>query len=638
MPAPTRRWTALTHTALLALLVPAAFLALPVRAASADVLSVTFTTPDPGEVVSDTDQPVGINFSIDSNRGTANVSYSVDSDPPFTSDTAPWVAGAGTDGITWDTTKLANGPHVLHAKVDDGAGHSATAQESVTVQNVPAPDPFAISVTSPTSGSTVKGATDIVATTGNGQNATNVLTSVSFAVDGTALGTDTSGAGTHGGSSTVKWNTIGVANGTHTLTATAVDSDGATVTSSGVPVTVANQVCTNCTVAITSPLNGDVVKTVVQVQATASETGDTAAPASLTYFVDGRQLPDLPAPHQPTFAPTGQSATGSTWWDTSGLSGQHTLTAAAVDSAGSVARSTPITVTVNNPPPTVTVQSPAAGQVAPGSVPFAALLHTDANLSSLPFLVSYIVDGHSIGLHKLNAQGQHDVTDSIAWDTSHLAGVHHLLVGMMDTTGAIAFSAPFDVSVFSRTHLVGKAVTVKGQHLVYRVTLTSVNDGNGLPGQQVRLALTDALRHNGSRTLVTGVGGVAQFPLTVLSNAKLTFTYAGLPASGYAPVRLAQNLPISAPAVCRLAHTTIARGTQTAGACTVPRLPKGVRAAVMYRVRGKWVAIAGAKSGPGGVRFAVGFTKPGRYVLQLVLNANPVYARTFVPLRTLLVR
>lgn len=105
-----------------------------------------------------------------------------------------------------------------------------------------------ISVTGSASGATVSGTTNITATavaTTSGA----IISSVQFKVDGTNVGSaDTTSPYSY------NWNTSGVSNGTHTITAVATDSNNLTTTSSSITVTVDNApTCTTGT--LSAPTN-----------------------------------------------------------------------------------------------------------------------------------------------------------------------------------------------------------------------------------------------------------------------------------------------------------------------------------------------------------------------------------------------
>jgi YD repeat-containing protein len=103
----------------------------------------------------------------------------------------------------------------------------------VTVSNAPPADttPPAVSITSPGNGSTVSGSTPVSASASDNVG----VAGVQFLVDGATLGAEDTAA-----PYSVSWNTTGVSNGSHTLTATARDAAGNRTTSAAVTVTVSN--------------------------------------------------------------------------------------------------------------------------------------------------------------------------------------------------------------------------------------------------------------------------------------------------------------------------------------------------------------------------------------------------------------
>jgi hypothetical protein len=96
----------------------------------------------------------------------------------------------------------------------------------------PPPDntPPTVGITSPTSGATVGGTTNVSANAADNRG----VATVRFFVDGALLAED--GTAPY----SVPWNTVATADGSHTLTATARDAAGNQATSSPVTVTVAN--------------------------------------------------------------------------------------------------------------------------------------------------------------------------------------------------------------------------------------------------------------------------------------------------------------------------------------------------------------------------------------------------------------
>ena len=95
--------------------------------------------------------------------------------------------------------------------------------------------PPTVSLTSPNPGSTVSHVVPLSATAADDVG----VASVQFFMDGTNLGEDVSAP------YTFNWNSTVAANGAHTLTAVARDTEGNQTTSAGVPVTVSNPVFVN---------------------------------------------------------------------------------------------------------------------------------------------------------------------------------------------------------------------------------------------------------------------------------------------------------------------------------------------------------------------------------------------------------
>jgi hypothetical protein len=191
-------------------------------AADTTAPSVAVTSPASGSTVSGTASLTG---TAADNAGLSAVAVAVDG--------GPWQAASGTSAWTWawNTASLANGPHTVSARATDTAGNVATSTVTLSVANA-TPDTTApvVTVGSPASGATVSGSTTV-----SGSASDNAgLTRVEVAVDGGAWQQAT---GTSAWS--WPWNTAGLANGAHTLTARATDTSGNVATTSRT-VTVAN--------------------------------------------------------------------------------------------------------------------------------------------------------------------------------------------------------------------------------------------------------------------------------------------------------------------------------------------------------------------------------------------------------------
>jgi hypothetical protein len=102
--------------------------------------------------------------------------------------------------------------------------------------------PPTVSITNPTNGATVSGSSVMISA--NASDSDGTVTQVAFFVDSTSIGTDTNGS--DGWS--VLWDSTRVADGAHTLTATATDNAGGEGNQS-ISVTVQNTAGQTVTVA-----------------------------------------------------------------------------------------------------------------------------------------------------------------------------------------------------------------------------------------------------------------------------------------------------------------------------------------------------------------------------------------------------
>jgi hypothetical protein len=165
---------------------------------------VSITSPTNGSTVSGT---VSIQVSATDNVAVASVSLTVDGTTIGTSNTAPYA-------FSWTTS---SGSHTIVAIAKDAAGNSAsntiTVSQNVVTSDITAPS---VSIVSPANGSSVSGTVSV--SVGASDNVG--VKSVSLTVDG-ALISSLSTAPYN-----FSWNTTNVADGTHSLTATATDAAG----------------------------------------------------------------------------------------------------------------------------------------------------------------------------------------------------------------------------------------------------------------------------------------------------------------------------------------------------------------------------------------------------------------------------
>ena len=193
--------------------------------------------------------PSGAPLLLNVDNATGNGCYDV-GDSSVSPNTWVWV-NSGSQAFTQAShtfvyTGLQAGASLDRIEVlsDSSCTPTGTGDNCTPVADTTPPT---VSVTAPTSGATVSGTTTISANA-----ADNVaVASVQFKLDGNNIGTaDTTSP------YSFSWNTTGVSNGNHSLTAVATDTSGLSTTSSSVTVTVNNAaVCGTGTVTAPSALH-----------------------------------------------------------------------------------------------------------------------------------------------------------------------------------------------------------------------------------------------------------------------------------------------------------------------------------------------------------------------------------------------
>ena len=328
------------------------------------------------------------------------------------------VTGAGpTYSISWNTAAVTNGSHTLSAVATDAAGNTATASIPVTMNNTPP----TVSMTSPASGSFVNGGT--ITVTANATDSVGV-TGVQFKLDGTNLGAVITGAGP---SYNLTWNTSGVANGPHTLSAVATDAAGNSSTAT-VPVTMDS---TPPAVSITAPVSPAYVNGgIITVTATAT---DGVGVTGVQFELDGANLGAVI---------TGAGPVYSVSWNAAGIaSGPHTLSAVAADTAKNTAASS-VSVIMDTTPPTVSLTAPTTGSSVNGTVTITANASDNAGING----VQFALDGVNLG----SAVTGGGPSYSYSWNTLTAAnGSHTLSAVAMDLAGNTAASASISVTVYN---------------------------------------------------------------------------------------------------------------------------------------------------------------------------------------------
>ncbi|HEV8584730.1 MAG TPA: Ig-like domain-containing protein [Methylomirabilota bacterium] len=373
---------------------------------SGGTLRVAITQPTNGATVSGVPWAV---MWVDGTSGSSNT---------FTLTLAGRAMGTQTTSsrgpvsMPYDTRLVASGPQPLTATVRDATGATGSTTITVNVNNAPPPPPITAAFTSPAAGATVTGTVTVDMSVSGSTAASKTFR---LSVDGGVVSTQT----TSGTTASYPWNTVGLANGTHTLSLTVTDSNNASSTVAR-SVTVQNAV--PLAASITAPANGATVAGTVTISASAS--GGTP-PYAYAFSVDGGQV-------------ASGAATSYAWDSRTVADGAHTLGVTVTDAAGgSVSRS--VSVTVSNaappppPPPTGTLKvyitAPTSGATVSGTNWATIWLGGSSGSSNVYTLT---VAGQQVATQTTSSTGP----VSIPWSTfSAPDGPQALTASVRDATG-----------------------------------------------------------------------------------------------------------------------------------------------------------------------------------------------------------
>jgi hypothetical protein len=225
-----------------------------------------------------------------------------------------------------------------------------------------------------------------------------------------------------------KWNTTSVANGTYSLQSVATDTEGFQTTSAPITVTLNNQPPSTAVLVPSGGASLSGAKALLDASASSA-----LGIASVTFEVSGNGLTDQVV------------ATGTltyygylAQWNTTAVpNGTYTLQSVATDSLSETAASAPITVTVNNPPPSTTVLVPSGGATLSGT---AALL--DASASAYVTSVVYELNGNGL-TNQVVATGTSSIWGWYAqWNTATVPNGVYDLTSVASYAGGVSGASP----------------------------------------------------------------------------------------------------------------------------------------------------------------------------------------------------
>jgi hypothetical protein len=298
--------------------------------------------------------------------------------------------------------------------------------------------PPSVAITSPTSNSTVKGTVTVTASATAG--AGDYMSKISI-YDGANHVGDGDCNDQPSCVVSVQWKATGLS-GQHSLTAKAYSEEGLSTTSVAVPVNVESP---PPTVTVTSPAAGSKVSGKISVNVSAAtDPSQDDYPTSVSVYDGVKSIGSFDCQGQ-------QTCEGSVTWETTGMSGQHTLTVKVHTNNGVSATSAPVDVQVVSPGPTVKITSPRAGVRLGRVITIRAFGQTNPTQTDYPTSIDIYDGTNSIG--SIDCQGQQTCGGSVKWDARDLKGRHKLTAQIHTDTGRSATSAPVVVGEAVKRHV-----------------------------------------------------------------------------------------------------------------------------------------------------------------------------------------
>ncbi|WP_395850530.1 Ig-like domain-containing protein [Cystobacter fuscus] len=374
--------------------------------------------------------------------GVARVEFYADATLLGTDTTAP-------HEVSWDSTGVTDGPHYLTVRAFDMADHANTSTEALV--NIDNTAPSTPSLSAPVQDAWLRGTVQVNAPASDNLS----LAKIEYYADQTLIGTSTIESYITDykscGACSVSWNTTGVTDGAHALTARVFDKAGNVSTSAAVGVNVDNY---SPTVALSAPAQNALVGGTVTVSATAS---DTVGVARVEFYADGTLIgTDTTAPYS------------LGWSSTTVTGGAHVLTAKAYDGIGNASTSAQVSVTVDNSAPVAVLSAPAQDSRLRGTVQLSATASDTVGVAR----VEFYADGTLLGTDTTAPYG-------LSWNSAGVTdGAHALTVKAHDAAGGVGTSAAVSVTVDNTAPVTALGTPAQGSLLRGTVTVSATASDN----------------------------------------------------------------------------------------------------------------------------------------------------------------
>jgi len=308
--------------------------------------------------------------------------------------------------------------------------------------------------------------------------------------------------------------------------------------------------------------------------------------------------------------------------------GTHTLTVQTEDGSCLGAMSAPLSFSVSNAPPTVSITSPSAGAVLARQVILDASATPNPATQAPISQVVFYVDGHQVGVDTIAPY-------EVPWKTTSATnGLHTLTARAVDSNQRIGASSNVQVTVKNdpvEWDNVGAAPHSGPPGTIFQVTGTLLDATDGSPLSNVAVELLGAPEGHALQPLAQGstdASGSVTFPVRPGLNTAYALAFAG--GGNYESGQSQDTVVQITPQVTLSSGYTTASKPRTAIFTTHTRPHvAGIPLLVQLFSNGHWRTLGAIKSrASGNEQFSVTFQRRGKNVIRLFHKADQQYAAT----------
>ncbi len=523
--------------------------------------------------------------------------------------------------FAWDVTGRTGSDTVL---VGFRTTKAKTTTDSAAV-TFDSPGPT-VAISSPTEGATVSGIVTVNAVGTVDASQADSGATMGLYVDNVLVDTESCPAG-RSCPATLTWDGSGV-NGTRTLKVVFhTTNDKSASDSNSVRLTTTPPVAT-----ISAPANGATVSgpvTIVTNGAINAAQKDT--PASMQLLVDGQ--PTTAAQPCVGTAAAPKACSVPFGWDTTGLSGAHTLQASFRTQKGFSALSAKSTVTIVSPLPVATILTPASNATVHRTATITASGVINATQTDSPASMQLTLDGVALGTAIPCAPAPTSpraCTVSYPWSTTGLTGRHTLAATVVSAKGVVGASTATSVYVYGGTKTVITPAKAQraGRSVTYTGRVTTLINRLGTPGVKVKIVIKPAVGKSRTLYVLTNAKGYFKVAFKPAVNTTVIATMVGLPY--YGTSHTFSKLHVVPTFKCTVG-SSVRRNSLDRGSCRVTNLPKTTKVSLQYEFAGHWFTLGTGRAPGPVIPFSFRFAHSGSYHVRVVLSGTSVFAAATGP-------